>query len=42
MNAEEFENKTLDLEKRLERANKLYHKCFGTVIQKFLEGDKDY
>lgn len=42
MNSEDFENKTIDLEKRLERANKLYHKCLGTVLEKYLQRDKEY
>jgi len=37
MNSREFEDKMIDLEKRLERASKIYHKCLGTVLQKFLE-----
>lgn len=31
----------IDLERRLERASKAYHKCIGTVLQKFLERDDD-
>lgn len=42
MNSEEFENTTIDLEKRLERANKLYHRCIGTVLEKFLQRDNEY
>jgi hypothetical protein len=32
----------IDLEKRLERASKLHHKCMGTVFEKFLNGDPEY
>eukprot|EP00347_Sterkiella_histriomuscorum_P016959 403351200 len=42
MNQEDFENKTIDLERRLDRANKLYHKCLGTVLEKFLQHEKEY
>ena len=42
MNSQEFENKTLDLEKRLQRASKLYHKCVGTVLEKFLSNEEGY
>lgn len=41
MNSAEFEDRMTDLEKRLERASKLYHKCLGTVVQKFLEREDD-
>ena len=41
MNSNEFEDKMNDLEKRLERASKLYHRCMGTVVQKFLEKEDD-
>lgn len=36
MNSEEFDNKSIEIERRLERASKLYHKCLGTVLEKFL------
>lgn len=42
MNSEEFDNKTVELEKRLERASKLYHKCLGTVLEKFLNKEEGY
>jgi phosphate uptake regulator len=32
MNSQEFEERTIDLEKRLERASKTYNRCMGTVI----------
>ena len=42
MNAKEFENNTIDLEKRLHRASMLHHKCLGIVIQKYLEKEEGY
>lgn len=32
----------IDLEKRIERASKQYHKCLGTVIEKFLNREDAY
>jgi hypothetical protein len=42
MNQEEFESKMIDLEHRLERASKQYHKCVGSVIEKFLNRESGY
>ncbi len=41
MNSQEFEERMVDLERRLERASKAYHRCLGTVVQKFLEREDD-
>lgn len=42
MNSEEFDNKSIEIERRLERASKLYHKCLGTVLEKFMQKDPEY
>ena len=41
MNSQEFEERMIDLEKRLERASKAYNRCMGTVLQKFLERENE-
>ena len=42
MNAKEFEETTMDLEKRLKRASKLHHKCLGIVLEKYLIKEQGY
>ena len=42
MNSKDFEQRSLDLEKRLERASKLHHQCLGIVLQHFLNNDPEY
>lgn len=32
----------MEVERRLERASRLYHKCLGTVLEKFLQKDEEY
>lgn len=41
MNSTEFQERMIDTERRLERASKAYHRCMGTVIQKFLEREEE-
>jgi hypothetical protein len=40
MNSTEFEHTTIDLEKRLQRASMLHHKCLGIVLEKFLNKEE--
>ncbi len=42
MNREEFESNMIELEKRLERASKIHHRCIGTVLEKFLDREHGY
>jgi hypothetical protein len=42
MNSKEFEQTTIDLEKRLHKASKSYHKCIGIVLEKYLRKDVGY
>lgn len=42
MNSKEFEERTIDLERRLERASKVHHKCLAAVVEKFLEREEGY
>ena len=42
MNSKEFEEKSIELEKRLLRASKQYHRCLGIVLEKFLIKEPGY
>jgi hypothetical protein len=40
--ADEFSQSTADLEQRLASANAQYHKCLGTVIEKFVIKERGF
>lgn len=42
MNSKEFEERNIELERRLQRASKQYHKCFGVVLERFLLKEEGY
>jgi len=42
MEGSRFEETVKETEKRLFRANSLYHKCLSKVILKFMDGEKGY
>jgi len=39
---QDFELAQLDTEKRIERANMLYHRCLGTVLERWMSNDKGF
>ena len=42
MNKQEFLHSQADLEQRIERSNILYHKCLATVLERWLNKEKDF
>lgn len=38
----EHEQLVADTEQRLERSNNLYHKCLGTVLERWMNNDKGF
>ena len=42
MSSQEFNQEVKDQETRLERASMLYHRCLGTVLERWLDQDPTY